>query len=121
MSQDQVGRQVHQLLSGRLDAGRTCRKTQVNAQVAPIEPPQLLKPLLERCNPDSGNQIALTPEYQHPDSAHPAALLRTHHQRPRSRGATEKRDEIPSRNGDCHLLQPEESFRKNTIPRSRRL
>src|SRR5262249_47670823 len=68
--------------------------TVIDPQVAAFAPAQFLQALQKRRAPRPRFGIVRGQVHEHADPAHPLALLRLRHHRPRCRRATEQRDEL---------------------------
>src|SRR5262249_38008247 len=86
----------------------------VRPDVASFRPTQVLQRLAERRNTRLCLRITLGKAHQHADPSRPAGLLRVRRQRPRRRGAAEKRDELAATDENCHLIPPAGRLRKDS-------
>src|SRR5262245_3604488 len=88
--------ETHQLRnSGSCPAGVRRRKANVNADIAPFVPPQILQFLTQRRDLSLSCRIGLGIPYQHADASHAIALLRVCSYRPSHR-ATKSTQNVPS-------------------------
>ena len=92
---DHVRRECNQF--GRVltnAVGFATGKAIIDLQVSADCPAQLLETLREHRTPDLCLRVARNKRHQHADAPHPVGLLGPRRKRPRSRRATEKRDEV---------------------------
>src|SRR5262249_48954504 len=96
-SQTYVGRKRDQFRR-ILGVGVCTRATPtiVDPHVAARSPPCFLQPLCERGNTSVPFRIVSSQIDEHADASHPLGFLRPRRKRPRSRRATEHRDELPA-------------------------
>src|SRR5215471_17046407 len=79
-------------------------KPNVEPNIMPFSPPQLLQPSLECRDAMLCHQVALCVAHEHADAPHLAGLLRPRRERPRgSRAAAEQRDELAPSHVDFAL------------------
>src|ERR1051326_8350082 len=97
MNDDDVGRQLDQLLCKSSDAADiAARPTVIDPKITAIGPPQLRQSLPERRDQALGFQIVLRKVQEHAEAPHPRGLLRAHGERHRDRHAADHNDEFAS-------------------------
>src|SRR6516164_2190987 len=73
----------------------------------------------ERSDASLSFQIGRSRAHEHADPPHLLALLRARRERPRGRRATERGQQLPPSDGDCHTPLPREVRKgKDTTPRA---
>ena len=86
--------QSDQLFCARLRPGASRRIAIIDKHIAAFKPAKSLERLPKSCQTRLRFRIVLSETYQYAEPPNPLALLRTCCERPRSRRATEQRDEL---------------------------
>src|SRR3954454_15243542 len=96
MGKNEVGLQPNEFLRESLSRLRVSRyrPARVDPDVAGLRPSELLQSLPESRDAGLAFRIAISIRHQHADAPHTVRLLRACPERPSSRRAAEKRDEI---------------------------
>ena len=91
MSDDDVGRQLDQLLCKSSDAvDVTASPAVIDLEIAALAPTELVETLPKCRNARTCVRVVLGGRHQHANPPHPFRLLRVHRKRPVSDSATER-------------------------------
>ena len=107
MTDDDVGRQINQLLCKHFDAADvTASPAVIDLEIAALAPTELVETLPKYRNARTCVRVVLGGRHQHADAPHPIGLLRMRTKRPRERRAAKCGNEFSPCDVDRHPDPP---------------